>query len=241
MTSVYWIVIALGLVILFLGLLVVSLLKTQAEIVRRLDSLGIKLDEADSSAPISLTPPARSRTATSDIAGVDPSGDPVVKSLHVGNDPVLLAFLSTTCTSCSEFWESFDDDSMMLHEARYRVLVVTLGASEESPTRAANLSRGSVDVVMSSEAWADFEVPGAPYFAVVDPQSREVIGEGSAADMRALLTFLGDAAGDRRWDARRISDRTDADRERMIDDELKRAGIYPDDPRLYHEPGEGED
>jgi hypothetical protein len=238
-TTVYAIVIGLTVVVAFLALLVVSLLRTQAEILRRLDSLGIRLDEDDSSAPITMRiQPAR--TSTSDIAGVNPEGEPVVKSLQLGNDPTLLAFLSTTCTSCSEFWGAFESDSMVFHNARYRVLVVTLGPSEESPTRAANLSRTGVDVVMSSEAWEAFEVPGAPYFAVVDTESQQVIGEGTAVDMAALSTFLSDAAGDRRWDQSNLSDQTDADRERIIDDELRRAGLHPGDPRLYHDRHDGE-
>ena len=236
MTTVYAFVIGLTLVVALLGLLVVSLLRTQAEILRRLDSLGIRLDEDESSAPITLSSRSASQTPTSEISGVNPSGEPVVKSLQIGQDPVLLAFLSTTCTSCSEFWQAFDSDSMVFHNARYRVLVVTLGPSEESPTRAGKLSKGDVDVVMSSETWSSFEVPGAPYFAVVDSGTREVIGEGSAADMSALATFLGDAAGDRRWDQSNMRDRTDADRERVIDEELKRAGLHPGDPRLHHDP-----
>lgn len=238
MATVYAIVIGLTVVLAFLALLVVSLLRTQAEILRRLDSLGIRLDEDDSSAPIAMS--ARPiRTSTSDITGVNPAGDPVVKSLQIGSDPILLAFLSTTCTSCSEFWGAFESDSMVFHNARYRVLVVTLGPSEESPTRAINLSRADVDVVMSSEAWKAFEVPGAPYFAVVDTDTQQVIGEGTAVDMSSLSTFLSDAAGDRRWDQSNLSDRTDADRERIIDDELRRAGLHPGDPRLYHDHRDG--
>lgn len=239
MTPVYAIVVALAVVVALLGLLVVSLLRTQAEILRRLNNLGIRLDEDESSAPMTLrTHP--SRTSTSDISGVNPKGEPVVKSLQIGDDPILLAFLSTTCTSCSEFWNALDSDSMVFHEARYRVLVVTLGPSEESPTRALKLSGAGVDVVMSSKAWEAFDVPGAPYFAVVDTVSQEVIGEGTAVDMSSLTTFLRDAAGDRRWDQSKMRDRTDSDRERIIDDELRRAGLHPGDPRLHHDRIDGE-
>jgi hypothetical protein len=240
MTASFAFIIGLAVIVAFLGLLLVSLLRTQAEILRRLDSLGIRLDDDESSAPIALSSRSAARTSTSEISGVNPSGEPVVKSLQIGQDPVLVAFLSTTCTSCSEFWQAFDSDSMVFHNARYRVLVVTLGPSEESPTRANKLSMGDVDVVMSSEAWASFEVPGAPYFAVVESGTRQVIGEGSAADMSALATFLGDAAGDRRWDQSNLKDRTDADRERIIDEELNRAGLHPGDPRLYHDRVDGE-
>ncbi|MGF1617325.1 MAG: hypothetical protein ACFCU2_05890, partial [Acidimicrobiia bacterium] len=73
----------------------------------------------------------------------------------------------------------------------------------------------------------------------VDTETQQVIGEGTAVDMSALSTFLSDAAGDRRWDQSNLSDRTDADRERIIDDELRRAGLHPGDPRLYHDRRDG--
>lgn len=234
MTAVYLTIVALTLIIAFLGMLVIGLLRTQAELIRRLDSLGIRLDDSESGAPITLSQGSSASAAPSDLVGVTPAGDPVVKSLTIGDDPTLVAFLSTTCTSCSEFWGAFDSDQIMFHEARYRVVAVTLGPDEESPTRALNLMKGDIDVVMSSEAWLQFRVPGAPYFAVVDPREAAVIGEGTAADMKALNTFLADAAGDRRWDQSRSVDRTDADREKMVDEELKRAGLHPGDPRLHH-------
>lgn len=234
MTMVYSVVIGLALLVALLALLVVGLLRTQAEILRTLNQLGVHLDESDSSAPITLS--ANRKDAAGEVVGVTPEGDPVVTSIVSGPDPVLLAFLSTTCSSCTEFWEAFDSDAMMLHNARYRVVVVTLGPDEESPTRAMKMKRGDVVVVMSSDAWARFEVPGAPYFAVVDPTSGQVVGEGSAANMTALTTFLGDAAGDQRWDRETRSDRTDRDREEIVDAELRRAGLLPGDPRLYHEP-----
>jgi hypothetical protein len=123
---------------------------------------------------------------------------------------------------------------MRFHEARYRVVAVTLGPDEESPTRATSLMKSDVDVVMSSETWSQFKVPGAPYFVVVDPLDNAIVGEGTAPDMRALNTFLSDAAGERRWDREKRADRTDADREKMVDDELRRAGLHPGDSRLHH-------
>ncbi len=236
MTLVYSSIIGLALLVGLLAILTVGLLRTQAELLKTLNKLGVRLDEEESAAPIVITPVGRS--AAHEIVGANPNGDPVVKSVVTGSDPVLVSFLSTTCTSCSEFWEAIDSDEMMIHNARYRVLVVTLGPDEESPTRAMKLSRGDVDVIMSSDAWSRFEVPGAPYFVVVNPADGRIIGEGTAANMSALSTFLGDAAGDLRWDASRGSDRTDADREKMVDDELRRAGLLPGDPRLYHDPDE---
>lgn len=237
MTITSSIVIALAVIVGFLAILVVGLLKTQAEILRKLNTLGITLDDDHSHAPIAISTKPNRNLGETKLVGVSPEGDPIVMSLDIGSDPLLVAFLSTTCSSCQEFWETIDSEELRFHGTKYRAAVVTLGPNEESPTRAASLRSGTADVVMSSEAWALFEVPGAPYFALYDPTTSSVIGEGSATDMMALNTFLSDAAGDRTWDQARGTDRSDSDREKMIDEELRRAGITPGDPRLHHDPG----
>ena len=243
-TGVYASILGLVAVVLLLAVLCVALLRSHAEILRRLDRLGVRLDDEASGAPLTSTRlERRSVEGVGDIVGTSPGGDTVVASPLAGDDPVLVAFLSTTCSSCTMFWEAIDHTHLYLGDIRYRVIVVTLGPSEESPTRAQSLVSGGADVVMSSSAWESFNVPGAPYFTLVDPGSGEIIGEGSAATMSALETFLRDASGDRTWDRARnsrIVDRTDADRERMIDEELRRAGILPGDPSLFP-PGDDED
>lgn len=244
MTAVWSVIIVLALAVALLGLLVVSLLRSHAEIIRRLDSLGVRLEEEDHGTELTRVERAQTRDAAKGIAGVTPEGEPVVVSPTVGTDPVLVAFLSTSCSSCTVFWEWIDGARLAVDDLRFRPIVVTLGAEEESPTRAQSLIHGSPDVVMSSEAWADYEVPGAPYFVLVDPGAGNVIGEGTAQSVESLQTFLVDSTGDKQWDEdQRWSDRTHQERERMVDDELRRAGIYPGDPRLYElsEPEEEDD
>ena len=243
MTAVWSVIIALAIGVVFLSLLVVGLLRSHAEIIRRLDSLGVRLDgDERGGAPIALSTTRAPRSSVPGLAGVSPDGEPLVLSPVVGEDPVLLAFLSTTCSSCTVFWEWFTSPTVEVEGQTYRVIVATLGADEESPTRALSLKRGTVDVVMSSSSWQDYEVPGAPYFALVDPLEKVVVGEGTAPTVEALKGFLRDSTGDRAWDrSRRVIDRTDKDRERMVDEELRRAGIYPGDPSLYPERQTGPD
>ena len=237
MTAVYALVVALGLIVVLLGLLVVGLLRSHAEILRRLDRAGAGLSDAHGQeSTISMTArnhrPSRSFR---DITGVTPDGEPVVLSTAAGGDPTLIAFLSTTCSSCASFWENFDSSSRYFGGRRHRILIVTLGETEESPSRALSLARGDADVVMSTTAWNDFGVPGAPYFALVDSPTGEVIGEGSASTFTALEEFLEDASNDRQWDR----DRSAAhDEESRIDQELRDAGLSPGDPRLYPDKGD---
>jgi hypothetical protein len=227
-------VFALAVVVGLLGVLVVGLLRSHAEILRKLDSLGAAVgDDPGHAHDNQLTRVETRSTGSTDIVGVTPDGESVAVSLATGEDPTLVAFLSTSCSSCTEFWENLDASTRYFGGHRHRVLLVTLGADEESPTRAQSLRRGQADVVMSSEAWQQFEVPGAPYFIVVDSASG-VVGEGSAQTFPALEEFLSDSSNDAKWDERQVRD----DEDDRIDRDLRAAGIDPGDQRLYPEPGE---
>ena len=95
---------------------------------------------------------------------------------------------------------------------------------------------------MSTEAWGDYEVPGSPFFVLVDGRSGRRIGEGVAnhfhqvaelvrrAEADARSFAVGDRAGKPRR-PRRGARRTG--RESANDRELLAAGILPGDPSLY--------
>jgi hypothetical protein len=158
-------------------------------------------------------------------------------SLGLGADPTLVAFLSTTCSTCTPFWEGLQSSLMHFGGHRHRVVIVTLGESEESPTRAQSLAKPGVDVVMSSTTWNEFEVPGAPYFVLLEAETGRVVGEGSAMTFESLEEFLSDATNDQNWDLQQTSGGY-ASEENRIDAELRRAGILPGDPRLYPKKGD---
>ncbi len=234
-------VIALVVVVGLLAILVFGLLRSHADILRRLESIGAGTDLGSEGHAheneLRLNIGSKPGQATPDLVGVDPAGDPVAISTGVGVDPLLIAFLSTTCSSCSVFWENLNGTENYIGGRKHRVVIATLGADEESPSRAASLSRGSADVVMTSQGWEDFDVPGAPYFVMVDP-GKGVIGEGSAMTFSALEEFLADSVNDQTWDRKRADkSNADAERENRIDRELRDAGIEPGDPRLYPDPG----
>lgn len=236
MEAVYGVVIALAVVIALLGMLVIGLLRSHADILRRLESMGAGLEgeHAHGSQQLTLTH-RRSQVTDRNISGMTPDGEPLVVSLGASPDPTLLAFLSTTCSSCTPFWEGLASSLMHFGGHRHRVLIVTLGESEESPTRAQSMATGSADVVMSSQAWSEFEVPGAPYFVLVEGGTGQIVGEGSAMTYEALEEFLRDSTNDRLWDRRAGSAGAGptVEEESRIDAELREAGIEPNDPRLY--------
>ena len=227
--------------LVLLSVLVVGLLRSHAEILRRLHELGAGLDESADNAgagprPVQLSPPSPRTTGAGapELVGVTPNDEAVALSPGIGaGRDTLLAFLTTGCTSCMPFWEWIAESPST--PTGGRVVVVTRGPGDESVGSARNLSRGGrVDVVMSSEAWDAYGVPGAPYFVQVDGRTGRVSGEGTAKTWDQVQQLLTRAATDDDGPAGPWS--SDAEREVRIDRELENAGILPGDPRLYHQP-----
>lgn len=222
-----------GVALALLGVLVVGLLRSHATVLRALDELGAGRDAQPE--PVTFR---RSEGAASDVAGVGPDGEVVAVSVAAGSEPVLLAFLSAGCATCEPFWNELGSGTLA-DQLSMRTVVVTLGPDEESPTRVGRLASADLVTVMSSDAWRDYEVPGAPYFVVVDPATRHIIGEGQALAVDQLRSFLADAEADVTWSAERAPKAAaDLAREKRVDRELLAAGIVPGDPQLFPATGD---
>jgi hypothetical protein len=191
--------------LVLLIVLVAGLLRSNAEILRRLGPADRVPD-----AP----PAARSASgqAAPTLAGVTPAGDAMQLSFEPGAAPTLLAFLTSGCSTCLDFWESLGEQRL---PAGVQTVIVTKGADREQPARLRSLAPRTVPVVMSSQAWEQYRIPGAPYFVLVDG---EVRGEGVATSWRALSSLVGDAIEDQRL---------------PVDETFAAAGIGPDHPSLY--------
>ena len=241
--------------LVLLTVLVAGLLRSHAEILRALHELGVDMEggtathrPAGVTSPVQLKPrdgvpeprPDGSTSAATDVVGTTPDDETVTIGVAGTDHRTLLAFLSSGCLTCAEFWQAFRDHARLGLPADVRLVVVTKGAEAESEVRIAELAPPGVPVVMSTEAWLDYEVPVAPYFILVDGPSATVLGEGAASRWQQVASLLGQALDDlaratetrRRW---RPS--TDAEREADADRHLLAAGIVPGDPRLYPEPG----
>jgi hypothetical protein len=205
--------------LVLLALLVVGLLRSHAEILRRLDLAEAAPAEREFAPGIAQPRPAGARAA--DVAGRTPAGDAVQIAVARPGSPTLLAFLTSGCGVCQGFWETIDGDPGRLPGVD--LVVVTKGGHEESPSRIAELARPGTRIVMSSEAWADYAVPGAPYFVHVDG-SGAVAGEGAAREWRQVVSLFRDAQGDAALAVHRSA---------RVNDELSAAGIGPDHPSLY--------
>jgi hypothetical protein len=170
--------------------------------------------------------------AAHDIEGVSLRGEIVsVRTVGVPHDTVL-AFLSASCEGCAGFWHELGEGGWIAPPGS-RLLVVTKSAEHESPSALSQLCPPEVDLVLSSQAWADYEVPGSPYVVVTDGRTGRVKGEGSGSSFSQVGGLIRQSIADSRHPA--LAHRPDADRrrERDIDRILLTAGIGPNDPSLY--------
>lgn len=215
-------VILQGVVLALLLVLVVGLLRSHAEILRRLHELGAGLFDEDAdvrassagvTSPVELgsrpgaAPEIRTRpgvpeprpdeTPARDLAGTTPDGG--AKSIRVvgAEHATLLAFLSSGCGTCAGFWQAFGEGAGDRLPGRdTRLVIVTKGAHEESLSAVRSLTPAGVTTVMSSEAFDDYGVPVSPYFILVDGPTGQVVGEGAAGSWGQVANLLGQAAAD---------------------------------------------
>jgi len=193
--------------LVLLTLFVIALLRSHAEILRRLDAL----DPASPVPPPETAPGAR---AAPDLAGATPSGG--ARRVATCSGSLLLAFLSSGCTSCRRLIDTVEEGIRALPRGT-RLVVVTKDRDVER-LRTFRPLEPLVDVVMSTSAWDAYAVPGSPYFVHVIHGA--VAGEGSGTAWPQVASLVADA----------IADREDLPR---IDAALAAAGIVPGHPSLH--------
>jgi hypothetical protein len=238
--------VALCFVVLLLGILVVGLLRSHADVLRALHSLGAGIgdpaadhddhDHGSGIVPLTIGPrlPDERGSSAPDVFGTTPSGDAVAVSAGAA-DLTLLAFLSSGCGTCHVFWKGLTSVAELELPAGTRLVIVTKGAELESPDLVAGLAPPGVDVVLSTEAWVDYEVPAAPYFALVDGRAQRRVGEGLASTVEQLAGLILRVVAEGNHRVRAVP-RTHLDGpEREIDNDraLLASGIRPGDPSLY--------
>ena len=203
--------------ILLLGVLVAGLLRSHAEILRRLHALGAGLDEdARAPAPLAATPVDAD---AHDLVGVTPTDEAAAVSVVGTAHDTLLAFLSSGCSTCEGF---FREPATL--PANTRLVVVTKSEADESISAIRAQAPAGIPVVMSTQAWGEYGVPGSPYFVLVDGPRGRVRGEGTATSWQQVANLMAQALADAK---------AGSERESRADVELLAAGVYPGDPSLY--------
>jgi hypothetical protein len=201
------------LLLALLSLLVLGLLRSHAEILRRLER----------AAP-SETLPAPGRRAGGrpalDVAGSTPAGETRSFALSNGAPDTLLAFVSSGCSSCAALLDGLRDAPPL--PGAPRLILVTKDPDVERPRVFAAAAR-SAHVVMSTRAWDDYRVPGSPYFLYVDGAQGVVVGEGSAPTWERVASLVGEM----------LDDGAAPEDARDADTALAAAGIHAGDASLY--------
>ncbi len=227
-------------VIVLLTVLVAGLLRSHAEILRRLHAID-QGGELDDSAAVPATialgethtgPGGASGRRAHDISGETLADDVVHVAVTGTRHRTLLAFLSSSCLTCREFWDAFGRADELGLPADTRLVVVVKDARDESITALREVAPRGLAVVMSSVAWTAYDVPGSPYFVLVDGAAGRVEGEGTGATWPQVRNLIVQAGGDA---ADGAYGRDGAAREARIDRELLAHGIGPGDPLLYHD------
>jgi hypothetical protein len=220
-----------GVVISILAVLVVGLLRSHAEILRELHQLGAtdqghRTHPPESHVRTEITKPRAGSIRVADIAGATPTGGAAAITV-IGPQPTLLAFLSSGCSTCAGFWDAFAG-RVDVPGDEARLVIVTKGSDQESESAIAALAPPHHQLVMSSQAWEDYDVPVSPYFVLVEGDGT-VAGEGAAMNWAQLSKLVNEATADRRM---RSGFRA---RNARVDRELSAAGIEPGHPSLHRD------
>src|SRR4051794_40856106 len=158
--------IALTFMVLLLSVLVLGLLRSHADILRALHSVGAGIGDPNSdpdadersstSIPVTMGPtlPRERGAGAPDVSGTTPDGGAVLLNMGTA-DLTFLAFLSSGCSTCAGFWEGLASPAAFGLPAGTRLVVVTQGPELELPAAVARLAPSGVDVVLSTQAWID--------------------------------------------------------------------------------------
>lgn len=257
-------VVAEGVAIVLLGLLVLGLLRSHALILRALHELGAGLElekeagtgvtratsgGAPGPVPVELESGVVPATRHDSARGHDVVGTALDRTerrhdVTAHGSRTLLAFLTSGCSVCQTFWEEFQHDVDV--PGNGRLVVVAKGPEEESPSALKALA-GQLEVVQSSRAWVDYDIPGSPYFVYVEGGT--VTGEGSATTWAQVRDLMAQGVADAD-EARVAAGRSgpgavgpvppgdDGGRDSLtrIDAELRASGITPGHPSLFVPP-----
>ena len=192
-----YLVAAQTVVLILMAVLIAGLLRSHAETLRRLpaepDEGGQDLGDATPELQI-VAPPEREQDEfpATDVAGATLAGDAVKVSLAPGAPHTLLAFLSSGCLTCANFWNALQPEVREPLPGNARPIIVTKDTAFESPSKLRELAPADVPLVMSSTAWDDYAVPVAPYFVYVGPDG-QVLGEGAAESWPQITSLFRDA------------------------------------------------
>lgn len=222
MTTTLSVLVAIETLLLaLLAFVMVGLLRSHAEILRRLqdgaddrgagDGVGARpvtlerraavdaspgeLSTEAPSIPAHLPGPRGTVTPAHDVMGRTLDGASAVTPIRTAGASTLVAFLSSGCLTCRTFWDGLRAGAHEPMPDGTRVVVITKDPQYESPSRLRDLAPDDIPVLQSSQAWGDYGISMSPYFVMVGTDG-EVRSEGSASSWEQVRSLLTDAIAD---------------------------------------------
>jgi hypothetical protein len=236
--------------IVVLGVFVVALLRSHAEIVRRLaliergESAGAESQESAASR-LSTVPADGERP--SPIVGRTLAGDSVKVDLAAVSGVTLLAFLTSGCSACEPLWRELGEGATA--PCGGRLLVIAKDLAEESPARLQGLVPRGRELLLSTQAWSDYAVPASPHFVLVDCDAESIVGRGSAGSWGQIVAIAEQALADvelasnvvREGERPGRPSLSTSGRAERAERALATSGIGPGHPSLYPAGAEGDE
>jgi hypothetical protein len=240
-----WLVAALTVAVALLAFLVLGVLRSHAEVLAALNgAVSSQGGAAGEGVPMPegvLPPPDGVSDAELDVLnGQDMDLRAVEISVVAGPEAFfLIAFLSTTCLTCMDIWRDViaggEEGGVIDAGAggRAAVAIALKGRELENLGKARALADETpVPVVFSQEAWDRLEIPGSPYFALLERRTGRIVGAGSAQTWSQIVSLASD--GMLELSVHLGTGRSSGYRGIIAreDDELRRAGIEAGHPSL---------
>jgi hypothetical protein len=116
-----------------------------------------------------------------DIRGETPAGDPV--EVGVARGLTTLVFLTSDCVECQALWRGVADENA----TKASVVLVTPDPSTQSRRALEALVPAGQVALMSSDAWHDYGVTGAPWCVVVEDGTVLASRPGGGSEWRDLV------------------------------------------------------
>lgn len=227
------------LILAVLTVLVAGLLRAYGTVLRRLHELDSGASSGTRQFDLQPAPerqPVEPQFGPAfDVTGETLDGEIVSARVVGAEHDTLLLFLSSGCATCETFWSELGTPGAIHLPLGTRLLVVPQSAADESPDDLAAVAPDGLDVVLSSDAWRDYGVPGSPHVVFVDGPSGRIRGEGTGQSLHQVAELLARATGDAAFLTGSSAPKSarDQQQEMSVDRELLAAGIMPGDPRLY--------
>jgi hypothetical protein len=136
------------------------------------------------------------RRPAADIVGMTTEGAPIEVRIGHPGPPLLVAFLHTRCDGCDQFWRGLGGGAGSELPASVDAVVVTKGGGQVAADEVRALALRCdprVPVVMSDQAWSDYQVLGYPCFVLVDRIGGVIVGETTAFGWSDVASMIREA------------------------------------------------